>query len=203
MTQHRDMEYHGVLPSATERITAPPPVDVDALPLHILRELRASHVGETVAVHLYAGVAAGSTDPGVVRFTAAHRAVERHHLELWDAMLPPRHRSRVMGFWRASGYLMGRIPTLLGPAAVYAVVAGVEHWVDGHYARQIALVRRDRPEPRLLDLMQACRNDEAHHSLDAARAMGRPPLPTLLAARALAWIAVQGSKLGVAVARWV
>ncbi|MCW2235851.1 demethoxyubiquinone hydroxylase family protein [Azospirillum canadense] len=178
---------------------APPRLDLDALPPRMLRELRASHVGETVAVNLYDGVAGATTDPELLRFAASHRLVELRHLRLFEAVLPHARRSRLMGFWRLSGRLMGGLPARLGPDYVYAVVAGVESWVDGHYAGQIDTVRRLAPDPGLLRMLEACRHDEIQHSLDAARLDPAPPW----GARALARLAVGLSRLGVALARRV
>ena len=154
---------------------APPRLDLEALPPLMLRELRASHVGETVAVNLYDGVAGATSDPDLLRFAASHRLVELRHLRLFEAILPPGRRSRLMGFWRLSGRLMGAIPARLGPAYVYAVVAAVEAWVDGHYAGQIDAARRLAPDPGLLRMLEACRHDERQHSLDAARLDPSPP----------------------------
>jgi len=183
-------------PSAVDGMRSPR-LDVDRLPPSIVRELRASHVGETVAVGIYDGVVAATGDPGMRAFARGHRDVEAHHLALFEALLPLARRSRLMGFWRLCGWLMGWLPARIGPAAFYAVVADVERWVDGHYARQIELVRQVAPHPALLDLLDACRADELQHSRDAEALLPRRPL----AARVLAWIAVAGSKTGVAVAR--
>ena len=165
----------------------------------MLRELRASHVGETVAVRLYDGAIAASTDPGVVRFATTHRQVEAGHLRLFNATLPRAARSRPLTLWRMAGWLMGWIPARISAAAFYAVVARVEHWVDGHYARQIALARRLCPDPALIRLLDACRADEARHSLEAAGQV--PAMP--LHARILGAVAVTLSRLGVQVARWL
>ncbi|TWA86388.1 ubiquinone biosynthesis monooxygenase Coq7 [Azospirillum brasilense] len=185
-------------PSATIGL-APPQIDLSALPPRIRRELRASHVGETVAVALYDGVAGATSDPEVLRFAASHRRVERRHLRLFEAVLPPDKRSAPLAFWRWSGRVMGGLPAWLGPPYFYAVVAGVEAWVDGHYARQIALARRLAPDPDLLTLLEACRLDERLHARDAARLDPAPPWT----ARALAGVAVFLSGVGVRVARWV
>ncbi|WP_448202729.1 demethoxyubiquinone hydroxylase family protein [Azospirillum sp. sgz302134] len=185
-------------PSATAGLS-PPGLDLAALPPRMLRELRASHVGETVAVHLYNGVAGAGGDRALRRFAASHRSVEGRHLRLFEAILPPGRRSRLMGFWRLSGRLLGGVPARLGPAYVYAVVAGVEGWVDGHYARQIAVARRLAPDPELLRMLDACRLDEVMHSRDAARLDPAPPWT----ARALARLAVGLSRVGVTIARWV
>lgn len=185
-------------PSATAGL-AVPRLDLAALPPRMIRELRASHVGETVAVNLYDGVAWATSDPEVLRFAASHRRVEREHLRLFEAILPPARRSRLTGFWRLSGRLMGGLPAWLGPVYFYAVVAGVEAWVDGHYAGQIATARRLAPDPDLLRLLDACRIDEIRHSRDAARLDPAPPWT----ARAVAALAVGLSHVGVMVARWV
>jgi len=185
-------------PSATSGLT-PPVLDFAALPARLRRELRADHVGETVAVRLYEGAIAGSRDAAVRRFATSHRAVEQRHLGLFDATVPPAHRSRLLPLLRAGGWLMGWLPAKAGAPAFYAVVAEVEHWVDGHYGAQIAVARRLGADDSLLALLDACRNDERHHSEDAARAgRVRPPLARLLAA-----VAVAGSRAGVALARWV
>lgn len=189
--------YSG-FPSDAVGLTAPD-IDVDRLPPVLLRELRASHVGETVAVAIYDGVAGASRDPGLLAFARSHRTVEAVHLRLWSDLLPRRHRSRIMPVWRAVGWLMGWLPARLGPDTFYAVVGAVEGWVDGHYAGQIALARRLGAPEDLVVLMQACREDEARHGRDAARLACRPGA----VARVLAVLAVAGSRAGVGVARWV
>lgn len=189
--------YDG-LPSAVAGLE-PPRLAFAALPAAIRRELRVDQVGELVAVRLYDGALTGSRDPDVRRFAAGHRVIERAHLALFEAYLPPRARSRLGAFWRLAGWLLGWLPARAGPAALYAVVAGVERWVDGHYARQIDLVRRLAPDPELLRMLEACRSDEARHAEDAEEL--RPEAPWW--ARALAGVAVGCSRAGVGVARWV
>ncbi|HYH38609.1 MAG TPA: demethoxyubiquinone hydroxylase family protein [Azospirillum sp.] len=189
---------HDGLPSAVAGLE-PPRLEFAALPAAVRRELRVDQVGELVAVRLYDGALAGSRDPDVRRFAAGHQRIERAHLALFEAYLPPRARSRLGGFWRLAGWLLGWVPARLGPAALYAVVAGVERWVDGHYARQIALVRRLAPDPDLLRMLEACRSDEARHAADAEDLYPKAPWW----ARALAAVAVGCSRAGVLVARWV
>ena len=189
--------YDG-LPSATAG-AAPPVRPFSALPARLRRELRVDHVGELVAVRLYDGALAGSRDPGVRRFAAGHRLIEREHLALFEAYLPPGARSRLGGVWQAAGWLLGWVPARLGPAALFAVVAGVERWVDGHYARQIDLARRMGADAELIALLEACRSDEARHAQDAETL--HPQAPWW--AKALAGVAVGCSRAGVVVARWV
>ncbi|WP_448190704.1 demethoxyubiquinone hydroxylase family protein [Azospirillum sp. sgz301742] len=163
------------------------------------RELRVDHVGELVAVRLYDGALAGTRDAHVRRFAAGHRLIELDHLRLFEVYLPPGARSRLGPFWRLAGWLLGWVPARLGPAALYAVVAGVERWVDGHYTRQIVLARSVAPDADLLRMLEACRADEARHARDAEGL--HPEAPPW--ARVLATTAVALSRAGVVVARWV
>lgn len=185
-------------PSATLHLPVPA-LDVASLPPAVARELRASHVGETVAVWIYRGALAATADPAVRRFAASHADVEALHLALFDRLMPPLLQSRPMAFWRGCGYAMGWLPARIGPGAFYAVVAAVERWVDGHYAGQIALVGRLAPDSALLALLEACRHDEAMHGEDAGRLAARPAAPE----RCLACLAVVLSKVGVMIARWL
>ncbi len=189
-------------PSAAEGVR-PPRLDFDRMPARVLRELRASHMGETVAVRIYDGVVASGRDGRMTAFARSHRAVERNHLRLFEAMLPPDRRSRLMGLWRAGGWLMGWLPARIHASVFFAVIGAVEAWVDTHYARQIALIRRDHPDPDLLRLLEAIRADEATHSDHAHRLEGDPPAWTRPVARLLCAIAVGASRLGVAVGKWV
>ncbi|HYE49499.1 MAG TPA: demethoxyubiquinone hydroxylase family protein [Azospirillaceae bacterium] len=182
-----------------EAARVPPPVlDWAALPPVLRRELRASHLGEAVAVRLYDGVADATDDPDARRFARHHREVEEIHLARLRRLVPAGGESRLLAPCRAGGWLMGWLPAKVGgPRTFYAVLAAVEGWVDGHYAGQIALARRLGAPPGLVELLEACRSDESHHAGDAARLAGRPgPLARLLAA-----VAVACSRAGVALAR--
>ena len=194
---HAPSPYDG-LPSAAMGLE-PPRRPFAALPVRMQRELRVDHVGELVAVRLYDGALAGSRDPDVRRFAAGHRLIEREHLRLFEAYLPPPARSRLGAFWRPAGWLLGWVPARLGPAAFFTVVAGVERWVDGHYARQIVLASRMGLDPELTRMLDACRSDEARHAEDA---QGLHP-ETPWWARALAGVAVGCSRAGGGGARWV
>jgi ubiquinone biosynthesis monooxygenase Coq7 len=170
-------------------------------PAPIWRELRASHMGETVAVALYDGVLAASADPIVRAFAVSHRLVELGHLARFEQLVPPSRRSRLLPMWRACGRLLGWLPARAGAPRLFAVIAAVEAWVAGHYGRQIDLVRRRRPEAALLVLLAQCRADEERHGCDAADQLG-PAAPDRLA-RLLAAAAVAGSRFGVRIAKWV
>jgi ubiquinone biosynthesis monooxygenase Coq7 len=177
--------------------TPTPPIDWRALPPALKRELRASHVGEAVAVRLYDGVSDATGDAEARLFARKHKEVELTHLSRLRALVPEGEESRLVGLLSAGGWLMGWLPAKLGPHRFYTVLASVEQWVDGHYARQIDIARRHGAPDGLVRLLQACRNDEAHHAEDGWALAGKPDA----LARALAWIAVSSSRLGVALAR--
>lgn len=188
-------------PSAVEGLP-PPRIDLSRVPPAVLRELRASHMGETVAVRIYDGVVASGKDGAMTAFAHSHREVELGHLRLFDGLLPPDRRSRLMPLWRGGGWVMGWLPARIHPSVFFTVIGAVEAWVDGHYARQIALVRRLHPEPELLRLLAAVRADEARHSDHAHRLEGRPPPWVRGVSRLLAAMAVTSSRLGVTVGKW-
>lgn len=187
-------------PSAPAVTTAPAPAVTTApatppLPGWVRAELRASHMGEMVAVRLYDGVLAATRDPALARLARAHREIERAHLAAFEAVMAPADTSRLMPLWRALGWLMGWLPALIGPAAVHAVVAGVESWVTTHYAGQIERIARWRPDEPLLALLRACAADEASHAGEAAAR------PHDRAGGILARLFVLAAPLGVALAR--
>lgn len=189
-------------PSAAAGIR-PPRLDPARLPPAVLRELRASHMGETVAVSIYDGVVASRRDGAMTAFARSHRAVEQAHLALFDAILPVERRSRLMPLWRGGGWLMGWLPARIHASAFFAVIGAVEAWVDSHYARQIALISQTYPDPDLLRMLEAIRADEASHSDHAHRLEGDPPGWVRPVAAALAAVAVLSSRLGVMVGRRV
>ena len=145
-------------------------LDGPALPLALAADLRTDHAGETGAVCIYRGVLAISRDPALRDFARRHLATEQHHLDVVEAWLPPGQRSRLLPLWRVSGWLTGALPALFGPRAVYATIAAVETFVDGHYQEQIDRLTGDATWAGLRAELDACREDEAHHRDEAAAA---------------------------------
>ena len=139
----------------------------------VLADLRTDHAGEVGAVRIYEGVLAVARDPAVRAFAERHLQTERAHRALIESHLPPAHRSRLLPAWRLAGFVTGALPALFGPGAVYATIAAVERFVDGHYAAQIARIDALPGDVTLAPLradLEHCRLDEVGHRDEAIRA---------------------------------
>lgn len=174
-----------------------------ALPADVRAELRTDHAGELGAVYIYRAVLALARDPALRAFAEQHLVTEQKHLDVIESWLPAAERSRLLPLWRLSGWMVGGVPALFGPAAVYATIAAVETFVDRHYQTQVDALA-GRPELALLrDDLEACRQDEVHHREDAeahGRTLASRPGPLLRG-----WCAIvgRGSELAVGVCRHV
>lgn len=145
------------------------------LSLHLTRELRSDHAGETGAVAIYRGIAAVAAwrdEPELLAFADRHGRTEAGHLELIEAWLPAAKRSRLLGPWRLAGWLTGALPALCGRRAVYATIAAVERFVDQHYQQQIDHLRRYGDPAALMPLLLRCQADERSHRDEAAALAG-------------------------------
>ncbi len=170
----------------------------------MVRELRSDHAGETGAVYIYRGVIAVAGrrgDTELLGFAARHAATEAEHLRLVEAWLPPRQRSRLLGPWKLAGWLTGALPALAGRRAVYATIAAVERFVDGHYQQQIERMHREGGPPELLALLQRCQADERHHRDEAAQAAALAGLPAPWWLRIWCALVGAGSAIAVTLAR--
>ncbi len=145
------------------------------LSIHMERELRSDHAGETGAVHIYRGiacVAARRRDTELLGFAQRHGDIESDHLRLIETWLPLQRRSRLLGAWRLAGWLTGALPALAGKRAVYATVAAVETFVDRHYQQQIDHLQHHGGPDDLLRLLQRCQADERHHRDESTALLG-------------------------------
>ena len=171
------------------------------LPLHLLRELRSDHAGETGAVFIYRGivtVARLRRYPELIAFAQSHGETESEHLRLIEDWLSPQLRSRLLGPWRIAGWLTGALPALFGPRAVYATIAAVETFVDHHYQQQIDYLNQHGGPEGLLELLIRCQEDECHHRDEAAELAGAPASWIL---RAWCTLVGSGSATAVKIAR--
>lgn len=170
---------------------------VHKLSVHMERELRSDHAGETGAVYIYQGitvVARWRQDAELLAFARAHGDTEAEHLKLVEEWLPPALRSRLLLPWRMAGWLTGALPALFGRRAVYGTIAAVETFVDVHYQQQIDHLQVHGGPDGLLPLLLRCQADEQHHR-DEAAALAGPHTPWLLRL----WCAVVGSGSAAAV----
>ena len=175
------------------------------VPAGLRDELRSDHAGETGAVWIYHGVLAVARDAGVRAFAHRHLATELEHLRLVTPLVPRPQRSRLLVPWRLAGFVIGALPALFGPRAVYATIAAVETFVDHHYQQQLdridALPAAQRAVAApLRALLARCQADECEHRDEAKALGGGAPGPLLRA-----WCAAvgAGSAVAVAVARRV
>jgi ubiquinone biosynthesis monooxygenase Coq7 len=171
------------------------------LPVEVVADLRSDHAGETGAVWIYRGILCFTRDQALRDFASRHRSTEQEHLRRIESWLPPAQRSRLLPLWRLAGWLLGALPALAGPDAVYATVEAVERFVDRHYAEQLARLHALPALHALRQTLADCRNDELAHRDEAAAARGARRAGGLL--RAWAWLVGAGSQVAVAVCRRV
>ena len=174
------------------------PFQADKSPSWLIADLRSDHAGELGAVMIYTGILAVSRDRDVREFAREHLHTEQLHLELMESVLPPSLRSRAQLPWRAAGWLIGALPSLIGKHWVYATIEAVETFVDKHYGEQINRLKFEASNDSLRKMLEACRADEIAHMRDAAaRRRGTPSLAMTLWLKTVRW----GSKAAVVVAR--
>jgi ubiquinone biosynthesis monooxygenase Coq7 len=161
------------------------------------QELRSDHAGETGAVYIYKGIIAVATllkNQELIRFAKKHGATEAEHLQLIEAVLEKKYRSRLLGPWRIAGWLTGAMPALFGRKAVYATIDAVETFVEQHYQDQINYLKTHGGHEQLLDLLIRCQADEIDHK-NEARSKASPSVPWVLKA----WCSMVGSGSAAAV----
>ena len=174
------------------------PFQADKSPSWLIADLRSDHAGELGAVMIYTGILAVSRDRAVREFAREHLHTEQQHLELMESVLPPSLRSKAQLPWRAAGWLIGALPSLIGKHWVYATIEAVETFVDEHYGEQINRLKFEAANDSLRKMLEACRADEIAHMRDAAaRRRGTPSFAMKLWLKTVRW----GSKAAVVVAR--
>jgi ubiquinone biosynthesis monooxygenase Coq7 len=170
---------------------------------HLEQELRSDHAGETGAVYIYKGIIAVATvfkNQELIRFARDHEATEAEHLQLMEAVLEKKYRSRLLGPWRIAGWLTGAIPALFGRKAVYATIDAVETFVEQHYQEQINYLKIHSGHEQLLELLIRCQADEITHK-NEARTKATNSLPMIL--RLWCFLVGHGSAGAVLLARQI
>ncbi len=175
-----------------------PPFSEFALNPEMVAELRSDHAGECGAVQIYVGILAVSRDPEVRRFARQHLRAELRHRRFFENWLPNEHKSRLIRLWNLSGWLLGAIPALFGARAVFATIAAVESFVEGHYQAQIVELRGNPEMESLSNVLQAFCDDEVEHQHDAAARLEHPHSAI---GRAWSYTVGAGSAAGVTLAK--
>ena len=173
------------------------------LSIHLQRELRSDHAGETGAVYIYKGIVAIAKwrgDDELLSFAKSHSVTEADHLKQIELWLPPAQRSWLLGPWRLAGWLTGAVPAVFGRRAVYATIAAVETFVDHHYQQQIDHLKEFGGPDGLLPLLIQCQADEQHHR-DESEVLAGDKVNLLI--RAWCWLVGYGSITAVVLARRV
>ena len=131
--------------------------------------LRSDHAGEVGAVYIYKGILSIAKDPALVEFSKRHLETEKEHLRKIEEVLPASKRSKLVGIWKVAGYLLGFLPSLLGPRIVFATIEAVESFVEDHYEEQLKYLRaQNDPDQALINLLQSCQDDEIEHKNESA-----------------------------------
>jgi len=172
-----------------------------ALPEHVIADLRTDHAGEVGAVCIYQGVLRVSRDVQLRAFAQAHLATEKKHLSQIQAWLTPAQYSRLLPVWRLAGFMTGALPALFGPRIVYATIEAVEPFVNQHYDEQIRTLRSHPELSSLQGTLIDCQADEIAHRDEAATAQGATSPGLILRA----WCALvgTGSRAAVALCRHI
>lgn len=174
--------------------------EVTHLPADMLADLRADHAGETGSVAIYRGMLWASRNEQVQDLATRHLRTEEQHLEMMRALLPPLRRSWLLPVWKVAGFLVGALPALFGPKAVFATVAAVETFVELHYQQQISRLASRPENAPLLELLLECQQDEREHLEEASLSQLTPPGRVLRL-----WCSAigTGSIAGVWLATWI
>lgn len=119
-----------------------------------------------------------------------------------EALLPQRHQSALVPAWKAAGFALGFLPTVLGGSRwLFSTVQAVETFVEEHYAQQTSNEELRATCPSLVSLLESCAADEVHHKEDAAARAGG--LGETVPGIAWALVVDTGSRAAVALARVV
>jgi ubiquinone biosynthesis monooxygenase Coq7 len=144
----------------------------------LIKELRASHAGETGAVYIYRGILRFCKDEYLRDFALHHLETETKHLTLLSQLLPPTFESRLLPLWRLAGYLTGALPALFGTNTVYRTIQAVETFVEAHYLHQLSL-EEVKADPETCAAFRDCLADEIAHKDEAAQLAKDDPGPLL------------------------
>lgn len=105
-------------------------------------------------------------------FVSRHKKAEQLHLAKIETLTSKFHKTSLLPLWYVCGYLLGLLPSICGPRALYWTVAAVETFVEEHYQSQITrLVETGDKLPLLRNMLETLCEDEVHHKDEAFRAL--------------------------------
>ena len=137
------------------------------IPKSFIPIFRTNHAGETGAVFIYKAILMISRDKDVISFAKKHLSTEKDHLLLIEDVLEKKDRSKLIFFWKISGFLTGFIPSLLGKKFIFATIFFVESFVERHYQEQINMFNNNRKYSQLKKVIKKLQDDEVSHKNEA------------------------------------
>jgi demethoxyubiquinone hydroxylase (CLK1/Coq7/Cat5 family)/predicted DCC family thiol-disulfide oxidoreductase YuxK len=175
----------------------------------IMRDLCSNHAGEYGAVHIYIGMKAAidmrmsvSSSPEYEKlreFAIQHYHTESRHLAYYDTVLASNTKCAILPLWRAAGFTLGWLPSVISPTFGYRTIQFVEQFVVDHYNEQFATLRKHCPLNYHF-AKEFC-DDEAHHRDDAnnkaVASLSKSPssahTPISATMKLWSWVVRQGS----------
>lgn len=158
-----EVMYRGFLPLRPTLQRWARAAAVGHLPADMVAELRTDHAGEAGAVAVYKGMLWASRNAKVRELALHHIHTEQQHLESMNGLLPPLKRSWLLPLWKVAGFVVGALPALCGPKAVFATVVAIETFVVNHYQQQINTLAGRPGDALLRQLLLECQQDEREH----------------------------------------
>lgn len=135
--------------------------------------LRVNHSGEYGAIHIYKGqLSQLKSDANIAHMYEQ----EKEHLEFFEKELVERNvrPSLLLPFWRAGGFIMGKLTAKLGSQTAMLCTEAVEEVITDHYNSQ--LKELELYEPELAEKIKQFRDDEKEHH-DKAIELGSKQAP--------------------------
>lgn len=133
--------------------------------LEVERILRVDHAGECGAVCIYTAQIrlAQYLWPQCVPALREMLGHEQTHLLIFAAALQQRgaRNCYALPLWRLGGSVLGLVTALLGPKAIWACTAAVEHTVNHHLQEQLVFLQQH--DNAALQAVQAIVADEQAH----------------------------------------
>jgi demethoxyubiquinone hydroxylase (CLK1/Coq7/Cat5 family) len=129
---HRD-----AAPEEIQALTTAAKRQSHLFPAWLQTELKTDHAGEYGAVEIYRGALLGARlreglgftgedTQRMISFCEHHMSTEQMHLNVMLQLVPEAARTKLQGVWWLSARVLGLVPALAGPRALYWTVMAVE-----------------------------------------------------------------------------
>ena len=129
--------------------------------------MRSNHAGETGAVWIYKGASYVFWSKKIRLMAEEHGQTEQHHLTIMEYLVPYNKRSIFIPLWRLMGFALGFVPAIFGYKGFCLTIDAVETFVEAHYNEQIDYLIKTGSNPKLLNVIKRCCDEEIEHQQDA------------------------------------